>query len=167
MKNGNLCQPVKLQGKTIMIRNTCAFDFLLHITAHMIGMSIEYKSIIQSTDDHFLRLAEKVISRGKIAKNEYMERAPFLNSISLFEPTRYTRKFNTLSAMCNAAHLAEHTFFPLPSLERIKTCKMCDYSNNRKFILLGINVDVLLDKGLGYVQNAIDDTISKHTCMKM
>lgn len=34
------CQPVKLQGKTIIIRNTCAFDALLHITAHMISMDV-------------------------------------------------------------------------------------------------------------------------------
>jgi len=42
MKNGNLCQPVKLQKETVMVRNTCAFDALLHITAHMIGMDVEY-----------------------------------------------------------------------------------------------------------------------------
>jgi len=35
VKNGNLCQSVKLKGEIIMMRNTCA---LLHITMHMIGM---------------------------------------------------------------------------------------------------------------------------------
>ena len=51
MKNGNLCQPVKLRGETVMVRNTCA---LLHITAHMIGMDAEYKYHTQDIDDCFL-----------------------------------------------------------------------------------------------------------------
>ncbi|CAL1672363.1 unnamed protein product [Lasius platythorax] len=38
MKNGNGCQPIKLKGETIMVRNTCAFDAFLHCTVHMIGI---------------------------------------------------------------------------------------------------------------------------------
>lgn len=69
--------------------------------------------------------------------------------------------------MCNAAHVAEHTFTYLPSLERIKTCTTCNDSNNRKFTCISINVDILLNKGLQYIQEAINDAIiSKQTCIK-
>lgn len=77
MKNGNMCQPIKIQTKTVMLRNTCAFDALLHVATHLIGMNAEYKRITQSIDDPFLILAENIATRGKIGKTEYVERALF------------------------------------------------------------------------------------------
>jgi len=95
VKNGNLCQPVKLKGETIMVHNTCAFDILLHITTHMIDMNPEYKRIVQGIDDCFLQIALKIASRGKITNNEYVERASSLVSLSLFQQTKYTRRFHS------------------------------------------------------------------------
>lgn len=43
IKNGSLCNPIKIQNKTIMIRNTCLFDALLHITAYIISTHHDYK----------------------------------------------------------------------------------------------------------------------------
>lgn len=31
LKNGNLCPPVEIKGKTILIRNTCAFNAIIII----------------------------------------------------------------------------------------------------------------------------------------
>lgn len=93
-----------------MLRNKCAFDALLHVTTHIIGMNVEYKHFLQTIDDPFLRPAEKIATRGKISKNEYVERALFLNNAALFEKSEYTRRFISLDTMCNAAHLAEHTY---------------------------------------------------------
>lgn len=160
IKNGNCCQPVTLHGKTIMVRNTCAFDALLHITAHIIGMDAEYKLNIQDIDDCFLQLAKKIVLQGKITKNEYSARALFLINTSLFKTYKYTRRFETLDAMCNAAHLAEYTFASLPSLHRSKKCQMCNYSNERNFTAISINVNILLQKGLQYIQEAINDAIA-------
>jgi len=126
VKNGNLCQPVKLKGETIMVRNTCAFDALLHITTHMISMNPEYKRIVQAVDDSLLQIAIKIASRGKLTRNEYVERASFLVSLSLFQQTKYTRRFHSIDAMCNVAHLAEHAFVSLSSLQRNKICTSCN-----------------------------------------
>lgn len=167
MKNGNLCQPVKLRGETVMVRNTCAFDALLHITAHMIGMDADYKYHTQDIDDGFLQLAKKIVSQGKITRNEYIARASFLINLSLFEQYKYTRRFQSLDVMCNAAHLAEYTFLSLPSVHRIKKCKSCDYSNERNFVTLSTNVNVILQKGLEYIQEAVNDAITpKQCCVK-
>lgn len=150
-----------------MIRNTCAFDALLHITAHMIGIDVAYKGIVQDIDDRFMQLATKIISRGKITKNEYTERASFLINLSLFQQTNYTRNFQSLDAMCNAAHLAEFTFASLPSLRRSKKCEICGYCNERNFTTISVNVDILLHKGLLHIQDAINDVIMpKQTCIK-
>lgn len=168
IKNGSLCKPIKVQNKTVMLRNTCAFDALLHITAHIIGIHVNYKCIIETIDDDsFLRLAEKVATRGKISRNEHIERALFLINTSLFQNSEHTRRFNTLDAMCNAAHLAEHTFVNLPSLRRTKICKTCNFLNDRKYIFISINVNILLQKGLQNIQEAIDDTtVVQHSCIK-
>lgn len=166
MKNGNLCQPIKLHGETLTIRNTCAFDAILHITAHMIGMDAEYKRILQDLDDCFMQLAIQIVTRGKITKTEYTERASFLINLSLFEQSKYTRRFKSLDTMCNAAHLAEYTFASLPSLRRIKNCKICNYSD-RNFTTISVNVDILLHKGLRHTQDAIDDAnLPKQSCIK-
>jgi len=150
-----------------MVRNTCAFDALLHITMHMIGMNPEYKRIVQAIDDCFLQIAIKIASRGKITKNEYVERPSFLVSLSLFQQTKYTRRFHSIDAMCNVAHLAEHAFVSLPSLQRNKICPSCNYVNNRTFTAVSVNVDILLHKGLQHMQESINDTNSpKQMCPK-
>ncbi|EZA52146.1 hypothetical protein X777_08658 [Ooceraea biroi] len=171
MKNGNLCQPVKLQGKTIMIRNTCAFDALLHISAHMIGVDAQYKQVIHDTDDRLMQLASKIVSGGKITKNEYTERAYILTNLSLFQECKYNRRFHSLDAMCNAAHLAEYTFVSFPSLHRKKTCTNCKYSNEKSYTAISINVDIVLNQGFQHIQDVIEDIIrhnktSKQTCIQ-
>lgn len=167
MKNGDLCQPVKIRGETVLVRNTCAFDAIIIIVAYIIGINTEYKNIVQATDDSFLQLAIKIACRGKLTKYEYTERASFLINLPLLQQTSYTRRFNSLDAMCNAALLAEYIFLPLPSVDRNKICTNCHYTNEKKFAVISVNVDILLNKGLQYVQDAINDTsVLKQTCVK-
>lgn len=112
-------------------------------------------------------MALKIASTGKICKNEYAERTSFLIETTLFQSSKYTRRFNSLDAMCNAAHLAEYTFVALPSFIRNKTCKVCNVSNERKFPAMSINVDILLNRGLQDIQDALNDTLTfKQTCIK-
>jgi len=148
LKNGNLCQPVKIKGETIQVRNTCAFDAIIIIVVYMIGTNAEYKNIVESIDDSFLQLAIKIACQGKITKYEYIERASFLINLPLFKQTSYTRRFNSLDAMCNAAHIAEYIFLPLPSVEKNKICKSCHYTNEKIFAIISVNVNILLNKGL-------------------
>jgi len=133
---------------------TCA---LLHTTTmHMMSMNSEYKRIVQAIDDCFLQIAIK--NRGKITKNEYVERASFLASLSLFQQTKYTRRFHSIDAMCNVAHLVEHVFVSLPSLQRNKICTLCNYINNKTFTAVSVNADILLHKELQHIQKSINDT---------
>lgn len=168
MKNDSLCNPVKIQNQTIMIRNTCPFDALLHVTAHIISTHVNYKCVIETMeDDPFLRLAKKIAARGKIIKNKYSDRALFPINTTLFQNSEYNRRLNSLDAMCNAAYLAEHAFMNLPSIQRTKICKRCSFQNERNFIFISINVNILLQKGLQDIQEAIDDiNNTKHTCIK-
>lgn len=167
MRNGNLSESVRLQGQNVMIRNTCAFDALLHITVHVIGMHNKYKHILQQIDDGFLKLALKIASQGKITKLEYVERAFFLMETALFQTSKYTRRFQSLDAMCNVAHLAEFTFMTLPSVRRTKTCTVFKFSIERKFPTISINVDIILNKGFENIQEALNDTLTiKQKCVK-
>lgn len=135
-------------------------------SSHMIGMDAEYKRVVQDTDDCFMQLGTKIVSRGKIMKNEYSERASFLINLSLFKKSKY-RNFQSLDAMCNAVHLAEYALASLPSLRRSKNYETCDYYNERDFIAICVNVDVLLHKGLQHIQDAINDVIMpKQICIK-
>ena len=112
----------------------------------------EYKYHIQDIDDCFLQLAKKILL-GKITRNEYIARASFLINLSLFVQYKYIRCFQSLDVMCN---LAEYTFLSLPSVHRIKKCKTCDYANERNFLTLSISVNVILQKGFEYIQEAVN-----------
>lgn len=73
--------------------------------------------------------------------------------------------------MCNAAHLAEYTFvslYPILSLyPKKKTCKVCDFSNKRKFTAFSINIDIIMNKSLQSIQETLNDTLTlKQTCVK-
>ncbi|KAL0100529.1 hypothetical protein PUN28_019679 [Cardiocondyla obscurior] len=95
VKNSNLCQTVKLKEENVMVRNTCAFDTLLHITVHVIGINTNHKCYVQNINYRLFKLALKIASTSKITINEYLEKALFLIKTDLFDSSHYTRRFKT------------------------------------------------------------------------
>jgi len=71
-------------------------------------------------------------------------------------------------------HLIDIIFTDImPSITRNTFCHQCDYFTNRNFATLHINIDILLTKVLGKIQEAINDTVfnkiqrpcSKYICL--
>lgn len=65
--------------------------------------------------------------------------------------------------MCNVAHLAQYISPDIPSY-KTKVSYKCGYSFDTQSVTISINVDLILCKGLSFMQEAIDD--GHKTCRK-
>lgn len=156
--NGSKCKPVK-QGKLIInIQETCAFDSILQLVVSGIVTHATYRNAISLSSNDIFQLAKSILEHGRLLSIHYNQRASILQNLSLFNDalTTYTRGIKRLNANCNAAHLAEYLFNNEPSCIYNKFCS-CNVVNIRQTITCSINVDILLQEGLQYMQKAIDD----------
>lgn len=157
-KNGNLYENnLRINEVLVIIKETCAFDSLIQLVMHAIGKEYRFKEHIQYLDYPLIKLAVNIINRGKLIQSDYVARAKILLDTNICKKTS-TRHIQFANANCNVAHLIDILFIELPSVTRIKTCNNCHFIQSRPFPTLHINVGMLIKKGLGTVQEAIDDT---------
>lgn len=99
------------------------------------------------------------------------ERAKILLGLEMFKQAviTYTRSVQKLDAMCNVSHLAESLFIRDPSYVKSISCS-CGYKVTRSTVWVTVNVDILMEKGLQHMQEAIDDApiinVVCHKCKK-
>jgi len=91
---------LKLKNKYLCIRNTCAFDSFVQMLVHAIGKEKFYKNCIQDCQQPILKLAQNILTRGKIIANNYKIRAEIIQDINLCK-TSDTRHVQLLDANCN------------------------------------------------------------------
>lgn len=156
LKNGNMCDSIKLKNKYICIRNTCAFDSFVQILAHAIAEEKMYKSYVQDLQQPILKMVQNIL-RGKIIAKDYIIRAEILQEINLCK-TSSTRNIQFLDANCNIDHIIQILFPDVPSVTRYTKCSNCSSMQLRNLPTLCINVGILLKKGFNYIQEAINDT---------
>ena len=157
-KNGNLCDHVRIGEVLVLIKETCAFDSLMQLVMHAIGKEIRYKERIQYLDYPFIKLALNIINRGKIIAADYVARAKILLETNICQKKSSTRHVQFANANCNVAHLIDILFVKMPTIVHNKTCDSCHNAQSRNFPSLHINIGMLIEKGLGIIQEAIDDT---------
>lgn len=98
------------------------------------------------------------MENGTLLSKHYVERASILENLPLFRDatTKYTRKIRRLNANCNVAHLSEYLFKNEPSYVVTKFCT-CGSTNSQASTICNINIDILLQEELQYIQRAIED----------
>jgi len=159
LKNGSISNSVRIKGKYVSVKETCAFDALTQLIMHACSKEPRYKDELQAIEHSFVQLCINILKRGKIVCADYISRASILKDINIcqYSTTRYVEFLN---ANCNVGHLIDIIFTDImPSITRDTFCRQCDYFINRNFATLHINIDILLTKGLGKIQEAINDTI--------
>lgn len=168
IRNGSVCKAVNVNNKVITIHETCAFDAVLHLVASGIASIKSYDDKIKFLENRTINLAVSILHAGKIMMNHYKERAKILLDLSLFSDalTIYTRRISKLNTNCNVAHLINYLFIDIPSCQKTIACP-CGSSRTTKITELNVNVDILLCKGLQYMQEAIDNALAIMTkCRK-
>lgn len=161
IRNGSISKSVNIQNKIICINQTCAFDATLHLVTSGIATIKCYDDKMKISNNATVKLANSILSAGKILQSHYNERAKILLNLLLFKDalTIYTRAISKLEATCNVAHLITYLFSDLPSCSIITEC-LCASARTRQTVELHINVNILLNKGLQHVQEAIDDALN-------
>jgi len=164
ISNGNLCEPVHCDGVKIIVKDTCAFDSLLQVIMSAIATYPSYKEAIRTIDCKIIKLAERLLTDGKVTATVRVERARILRNVPIFQKSQYTRQLETVNANCNAAHLAEYILHP--SYTRSLYCNTCKTRSERNFTFLNINIDVIFQKGPSYMQDAINSAINTNYICK-
>lgn len=168
IRNGSISKSVTIDDKIINIYQTCAFDATLHLIASGIASIKCYEENMKMSDNGIVKLAISMLCAGKIVQSHYSERAKILLNLPLFSDalTIYTRAISKLDTKCNVAHLITYLFSDIPSCRIINEC-LCASSRTRQTVELHVNVDVLLNKGLQHMQEAVDDALAiTSTCRK-
>lgn len=73
ISNGNLCEPVHCDGIKIIVRDTCAFDSLLQVIMSAIATNPSYKEAIRAIDNKIIKLAERLLTDGKVTAAKLRE----------------------------------------------------------------------------------------------
>lgn len=168
IQNSNTCKGIIIDNKVITIFQTCAFDAVLHLVASGIASIKSYGDKIKLSENPTINLAMSMLHSGKIMASHYKERVTILLNLSLFSDaiTIYTRGISKLNTDCNVAHLINYLFIDIPSCQKTIVCS-CGFSRTRQITELNVNVNILLCKGLQYIQEAIDKTLAVTTkCRK-
>lgn len=159
LKNGNLCNSVRINNKYVSVKETCAFDALVQIIIHACGKEHRYKDELLVIEHPFIQLCINILNRGKITCADYIARAQILKNTNICEHSE-TRYAEFLNANCNVDHLIDIIFTNImPSITRNSICQQCDYFKYQNFATLYININILLTEGLGKIQEAINDTM--------
>lgn len=161
LRNGSICSATTMDSEQIVVRETCAFDSIVHIIVNSITMHENYKTYLNEfiSSNDFIKLITDIVTRGKIIAKDYSARAKILCNIPIFNKTMCTRSISSINANCNAAHLSEYLFKNIPSSTTTYNCNNCSHSYCRTSPICNINVDVILKNGLNYMQEAINDNI--------
>lgn len=164
ISNGNLCEPVHFDGIKVIVKDTCAFNSLLQVIMSAITTYPSYKKAIRTIDFKILKLADKLLTDGKVTAAAKIERARILRNIPIFQKSQYTRQLETVNANCSAAHLAEYILHP--SYTRSLYCNTCKTTNKCNFTFLNINVDIIFQNGPGHMQDAVNSAINTNYICK-
>lgn len=161
IRNGNVSKSIIINEKVINVHQTCAFDAILHLVASSISTIKCYEQNIKLSSNRTVHLAFSILQNGKITQQHYKERANILLHLPLFRDaiTTYTRQISKLNTTCNVSHLLSYLFTDIPSCKITTNCP-CTSSKTRQLVELNINIDILLCKGLQYMQDAINDTLA-------
>lgn len=156
-KNGLLCQPIIMGNVRLNVKRTCAFDTLFQLIMCAMASNQVYCESLEKSTNQTIQLARKIlVEKQKISASDYRKRADILLKTGLFKMESFTRKIKQVDTECNIAHLAQYILSDIPSYKTKVVCP-CGYSIYNQTIIFGINIDVILCQGFGYMQQAIDD----------
>ena len=162
-KNGN---KVMLGKVTMNLQSTCAFDSIFQIVLNALVSNKTYRDLCTASSAEIISLAFSVLNQKKIQTEHYRERARILCSLDLFEDseTVYTRIIKRLVLECNICDLADYLFANEPSIKTKISCT-CGFEAEHPSVIVSVNVNILLENGLHFMQKAIDtNKIKTRTC---
>jgi len=98
LKNGNLCNSVRINDKYISVKETYVFDILVQLIVHACGKEPRYRDELLAIKHPFVQLCISILNRGKIICADYIARATILKDTNIcqYSATRYVEFLNAM-----------------------------------------------------------------------
>lgn len=112
LQNGNLTTPCKMNKKTFIVSNTCAFDSLVFGIAMAYTDFPSYHVYINSKNIEFFNFIVEIVNHGSSIKI-YNSRLKLLNTI--FKSVNYINNVHLLNAECNVSFIINGLLREVPS----------------------------------------------------
>lgn len=161
LKNGLTLGPVTLEGKPIMVINTCPFDAVAQVLLAGYCDWTNFHLYLEQTENSFLNFI-KHLSTSRISVKIYKERAIILNKF-------ITPVCGTLNCTYNISHLiSNHLLKSEYSFKINLRCPSCQYTEDYAFTVIDINVKTFYTDNMRALEKAINDRYSydNRTCVR-
>ena len=131
IKNGNLLEPVQINGFAFKVSNACPFDAIMHSLAVICVENDKYmKCAINSTSD-FFKCLQMYIQNG-VSKKLYEFRTQILAKIYKVEESAIITKMRFINAVDSIGNVINKLFVDMPSATEISQCSNPACSNNKE-----------------------------------
>lgn len=154
LKNGNISdlKPVKIDGFSYTLTNTCAFDSLFHLICTSYVNSMQYSAYIdQEISYHFFELVSTA-SKDGINAQTYRKRVVILIKVmgTLKTWNEHPSGLRNFDCSCIMAFMIQNIFTNYFSLVTIKKCLNCSFTKRRENVTISVklpteNLDFLND----------------------
>ncbi|CAH2979386.1 unnamed protein product [Chilo suppressalis] len=147
IKNGNdtSLAPVQLKGKTVTLRNTCAFDSILYLVFAAATDFPHLKLKMVEYDSHFFNMVLDTIEKG-LRTHTYTLRVQVLSDIFSLKQSKLTDSMYTIDAYTHPGWLAQQLFKICPSFKEQSTCIYCKHVVDKNLTGLQIQDVMILDR---------------------
>jgi hypothetical protein len=129
LKNGNCMKPVKLNGVTYVVHNTCPFDSLLQCLSAIYVDYETYREFVNSSRNSFLNFVLYFVLNGA-NQEAYKKRAELL--LNFTGTSVLPSGFLCVNAESSIANITEKHLSDIPSAMETYTCRIEGCNNNRQ-----------------------------------
>ena len=158
LPNGLICPPVKIDGKSYLVKKTCAFDSVVQILMTAAIDNVEYGEFLRISTNPTLQLINSLTEFG-LKQKTYVERARILIDVSKISKCIETEEriisFN-MDAEINIANMLKHILASAPSVVDTAVCSQCQGGTNTSVVIapnqwyIGRHGFIALEKALEF-----------------
>lgn len=162
LRNGNLLQPLKVNGITYQIKNTCLFDSIATIVAQivlLIALEDEnYFNYISNSTNRFLKFCQSILKTG-VNISVYKERIALTNDYILNSGLSETEDIGvrTIDTYGNVSTIWTSLTKDQPCANIISECSSLGCQKEiRPVHVFDVNHHTIQRKGFAYIEEAIN-----------
>lgn len=148
LRNGSFLQPLKINGTTYEIRNTCPFDSIAQIITLTALDDENYFNYISNSNNKFLKFCQLILNNG-VNVTVYKERiALLLDNNKLQLPITKTGNVYIIDVYNNIAIIWTNLTKDQPCVNKISECSSHECQKEiHNISVLGVNHQLIQEKG--------------------
>lgn len=162
--NGSICPNIRVNGFTLSLSNTCAFDSVFEIVCMALANDKFYAEQTAEVDIPLFRCA-RLFLKDRLCAKLFRERASILRELRCTDKDISEYKMTTgetvcnivrINSVCNVTDMALELLSGAPSYIIIYWCNICKLSKTDTFIDARIHLQIIKDEGIQHLKEALD-----------